>query len=66
MFQPSLGLVSQSIRAAGFEWNPLLNQNHAMALVVMAATWKQISYNFPVLPGGASGHPEIGDRGRGD
>ena len=46
MFQPSLGLVSQAIRALGFEWNPLLNENHAMALVVMAATWKQISYNF--------------------
>jgi sn-glycerol 3-phosphate transport system permease protein len=34
------------LRSLGFEWNPLLNGNHAMALVVMAATWKQISYNF--------------------
>ena len=46
MFQPSLGLVAQSLRALGFDWNPLLNQGHAMTLVVMAATWKQISYNF--------------------
>jgi sn-glycerol 3-phosphate transport system permease protein len=30
----------------GIDWNPLLNENHAMTMVVMAATWKQISYNF--------------------
>jgi sn-glycerol 3-phosphate transport system permease protein len=46
MFQPSLGLVARGLRSLGMEWNPLLNGNHAMALVVMAATWKQISYNF--------------------
>lgn len=58
MFQPSLGLVSQSLRAAGFEWNPLLNQNHAMALVVMAATWKQISYNFLFFLAGLQAIPK--------
>ena len=46
MFQPSLGLVARQLRAAGIDWNPLLNGDHAMLLVVMAATWKQISYNF--------------------
>jgi sn-glycerol 3-phosphate transport system permease protein len=46
MFQPSLGVVAQSLRAMGLDWNPLLNGNHALTLVVMAATWKQISYNF--------------------
>jgi len=46
MFQPSLGVVAQFIRGLGIEWNPLLNGTHAMVLVVMAATWKQISYNF--------------------
>ena len=30
----------------GLEWDHLLNPNHAMALIVMAAVWKQISYNF--------------------
>ncbi|PPD14100.1 MAG: sn-glycerol-3-phosphate ABC transporter permease UgpA [Methylobacterium sp.] len=58
MFQPSLGLVSQAIRAAGFEWNPLLDQNHAMALVVMAATWKQISYNFLFFLAGLQAIPK--------
>ncbi|MBO0764660.1 MAG: sn-glycerol-3-phosphate ABC transporter permease UgpA [Hyphomicrobiaceae bacterium] len=46
MFQPSLGLVARGLRSLGVEWNPLLNGGHAMALVVMAATWKQVSYNF--------------------
>ena len=58
MFQPSLGLVSQALRAAGFEWNPLLNQNHAMTLVVMAATWKQISYNFLFFLAGLQAIPK--------
>jgi sn-glycerol 3-phosphate transport system permease protein len=58
MFQPSLGLVSQAIRVAGYEWNPLLRQDHAMALVVMAATWKQISYNFLFFLAGLQAIPK--------
>jgi sn-glycerol 3-phosphate transport system permease protein len=46
MFQPSLGLFSKWLRNFGFDWNPLLNGNHAFTLVVLAAVWKQISYNF--------------------
>jgi sn-glycerol 3-phosphate transport system permease protein len=46
MFQPSLGVVAQGIRALGIPWNPLLNGNDALTLVVLASTWKQISYNF--------------------
>ena len=30
----------------GVDWNPLLNGDQAMMLVVLAAAWKQISYNF--------------------
>ncbi len=46
MFAPSIGVVSYWLRAAGIDWNHLLNSNHAMALIVLAAVWKQISYNF--------------------
>ncbi len=46
MFAPSVGIVSHALRSVGFEWNHLLNSNHAMALIVAAAVWKQISYNF--------------------
>ena len=46
MFQPSLGVVSRAIKAMGIPWNPLLNGDHAMLLVILASVWKQISYNF--------------------
>lgn len=46
IFHPSLGTLSQPMRALGFNWNPMLNGSHAMTLVVLSATWKQISYNF--------------------
>ena len=46
MFQPSLGLVARGMHELGIPWNPLLNGTHAMVLVVLAATWKQVSYNF--------------------
>lgn len=34
------------MRSLGIAWDPLLNGTHAMILVILAATWKQISYNF--------------------
>ena len=46
MFHPTLGTLSRPIKALGIDWNPMLNANHAMALLVLSATWKQISYNF--------------------
>jgi sn-glycerol 3-phosphate transport system permease protein len=46
MFHPSLGILARPLRMAGFDWNPTLNGNDALALVVLAAVWKQISYNF--------------------
>jgi sn-glycerol 3-phosphate transport system permease protein len=46
MFAPSIGIVSYGLRALGIEWNHLLNSDHAMTLIVLAAVWKQISYNF--------------------
>jgi sn-glycerol 3-phosphate transport system permease protein len=58
MFQPSLGLVARWMRAAGMEWNPLLNGNDAMALVIMASVWKQISYNFLFFLAGLQSIPK--------
>ena len=46
MFQPSLGFYARILREWGVDWNPLLNGDHALILIVLAATWKQISYNF--------------------
>ena len=58
MFQPSLGIVAKGIRSMGIDWNPLLNGNHALTLIVMAATWKQISYNFLFFLAGLQAIPK--------
>jgi sn-glycerol 3-phosphate transport system permease protein len=58
MFAPSIGMVAFWLRAAGFDWNHLLNPNHAMALIVMAAVWKQISYNFLFFLAGLQSIPK--------
>jgi sn-glycerol 3-phosphate transport system permease protein len=58
MFAPSIGIVSYAMRRAGFEWNHVLNSNDAMALVVMAAIWKQISYNFLFFLAGLQSIPK--------
>ena len=58
MFAPSIGIVPYALRLAGYEWNHLLNADHAMALIVMAAVWKQISYNFLFFLAGPQGIPK--------
>ena len=58
MFAPSIGVVSYALKKNGIEWNALLNGNQAMLLVVMAATWKQISYNFLFFLAGLSAIPK--------
>jgi len=46
MLHPSLGIVARGLRNAGVDWNPLLDGNQAALLIILAAAWKQISYNF--------------------
>ncbi len=46
LFNPSLGVVAALLRRAGVDWNYLLNSRQALLLVILAAAWKQISYNF--------------------
>jgi sn-glycerol 3-phosphate transport system permease protein len=58
MFNPSLGMVAKWLRAVGYDWNPLLNGNQAMTLVIMAAVWKQISYNFLFFLAGLQAIPK--------
>ena len=58
MFAPSIGIVAYALRAMGFEWNHLLNSTHAMTLVVAAAVWKQISYNFLFFLAGLQSIPK--------
>ena len=46
MFAPSIGIVTYVLKRAGIDWNWIIHGDQAMLLVVLASTWKQISYNF--------------------
>lgn len=46
MFNPTLGIFPFLLDMVGVDWNHYLNGNQAMALVIFAAAWKQIAYNF--------------------
>jgi sn-glycerol 3-phosphate transport system permease protein len=58
LFSPSIGILPYGLRRIGFEWDSLLNGNHAMALIVMASVWKQISYNFLFFLAGLQSIPK--------
>jgi sn-glycerol 3-phosphate transport system permease protein len=58
MFAPSVGVVSFWLRSIGIDWNHLLNGGQAMTLVIMAAVWKQISYNFLFFLAGLQSIPK--------
>ncbi len=58
MFAPSIGVVSYALRKSGIQWNALLNGDQAMLLIIMAAVWKQISYNFLFFLAGLSSIPK--------
>jgi sn-glycerol 3-phosphate transport system permease protein len=58
MLHPSLGVLARGLRNMGIDWNPLLNGDHAVILVVLAATWKQISYNFLFFLAGLQAIPK--------
>jgi sn-glycerol 3-phosphate transport system permease protein len=46
LFNPSIGVIAYGLRWAGVDWNYFLNGKQAMALVILAAAWRQVSYNF--------------------
>ena len=58
MFSPTLGIVAYGLGLLGFEWNHLLNSTHAITLIVVAAVWKQISYNFLFFLAGLQSIPK--------
>ncbi len=58
MFSPSVGIVSYGLQRLGLAWNPLLDAGDAMALVVLAAVWKQLAYNFLFFLAGMQSIPK--------
>ena len=49
LFNPRVGPVAQMLQATGFDWDPTKTSGHALALIVMAASWKHICYNYIFL-----------------
>ena len=62
----SIGIVSYALRSVGIDWNHLLHSGQAMTLIVAAAVWKQLSYNFLFFLAGLQSIPKSLDRGGGD
>ena len=58
MFSSPMGVISFALQSVGVEWNHLLNSTHAMTLIVVAAVWKQISYNFLFFLAGLQSIPK--------
>ena len=46
LFNPSVGVLSSLLDSLGYTWNHKLNGNQALLLLIISASWKQISYNF--------------------
>lgn len=46
LFNPSVGVLSSLLDSIGYTWNHKLNGNQALLLLIISASWKQISYNF--------------------
>lgn len=58
IFSPSIGVATFGLRAIGVDWNYLMNESQAMALIIMASVWKQISYNFLFFLAGLQSIPK--------
>ncbi|MBP3437901.1 MAG: sn-glycerol-3-phosphate ABC transporter permease UgpA [Sutterella sp.] len=46
IFNPTLGVLAYAMKGFGISWNYLVNADQALILLVVAAVWKQVSYNF--------------------
>lgn len=58
IFNPTVGVLSYALQQMGYDWNYMINANQAMALIVIAAVWKQVSYNFIFFLAGLQAIPK--------
>ena len=58
LLNPTLGVVAHALRGAGIDWNYLVDPNQALLLIVIAAVWKQIPYNFLFFLAGMQAIPK--------
>ncbi|WP_368413903.1 sn-glycerol-3-phosphate ABC transporter permease UgpA [Falsiroseomonas sp.] len=58
LFHPNLGLLGQLLNSWGIAWDYRLNGGQAMLVVILAAAWKQVSYNFLFFLAGLQSIPK--------
>jgi sn-glycerol 3-phosphate transport system permease protein len=59
MMNPTLGIIAYWLESIwGVDWNHYVNGNQALLMVIIAAAWKQISYNFLFFLAGLQSIPK--------
>lgn len=58
LFNPTIGILPYALEAFGIDWNHIVDPADAMILVVIAASWKQVSYNFLFFLAGLQSIPK--------
>jgi sn-glycerol 3-phosphate transport system permease protein len=57
VLNPRVGLLGRWLNRHGIAWDYLLNGTQAMAVVIGASVWKQVSYNFIFFVAGLQSIP---------
>ncbi len=57
LFNPTIGMVAYALAGLGYEWNHYVDGGDAMTLIVIAAAWRQVSYNFVFFLAGLQAIP---------
>ncbi len=58
MFNPNVGVIAWFLKhKLGIEWSHLLDSGQAFLLITLAASWKQIAYNFVFFLAGLQSVP---------
>ncbi|MBC7132981.1 MAG: sn-glycerol-3-phosphate ABC transporter permease UgpA [Roseovarius sp.] len=58
IFNPAIGIAPYVLAGLGHDWNHRSSGTDAMVLVIIAAAWKQISYNFLFFLAGLQSIPQ--------
>ncbi|MEO1291866.1 MAG: sn-glycerol-3-phosphate ABC transporter permease UgpA [Pseudomonadota bacterium] len=58
LMNPSLGIAAYWLKGMGVDWNHYVNGDQALLMVIVAAVWRQISYNFLFFLAGLQSIPK--------
>jgi sn-glycerol 3-phosphate transport system permease protein len=58
IFHPHIGFLGRALQGLGIPWDYKLSGTQALLLVILAASWKQISYNFLFFLAGLQSIPK--------